>query len=176
MARQPPREFGTHWNLFALHSVAIRTRSEATGTRLEATGTRLPPLVKSQLCANKHLIVFRPSNLRLFRFSPVKFCIETLLRAASFAPPVAFSVSSSLIVFLFFLSSSPSWRLCLSVPHRPVGRSSGSRLEVGTFVREETANVQLPTLYGSPVRVRRDEDSKLPTSNNVTSGRYKRPP
>jgi hypothetical protein len=42
----PPRTFGTHWNLFALHSVAIRTRSVRTGTRLEATGTCLPPLPK----------------------------------------------------------------------------------------------------------------------------------
>jgi hypothetical protein len=36
-------EFVTHWNLFLMHSDAIRTSSEATGTPSEATGTRTPP-------------------------------------------------------------------------------------------------------------------------------------
>jgi hypothetical protein len=140
---RPPRTFGTHWNLFLVHSVAIRTRSEATGTRLEATGTRAPPLSKLQVIDIKHVTNFRPPNFRLFRFSLVKFCIETLLRAALFAPPVSRSVASSSFSFASpchgVVPTKPDWWPWLpyrSAAYRPGGRSSCSMLEVERWTLE----------------------------------------
>ena len=159
-------EFGTHWNPFARYWEATGTRSEAISTPWEAIGTCLPPLPKLQVQCSKYVSNLRPPNLHLFRFFPFKFFIVTLLgvvardgrhpywHTASFAPSAFAAGCFTAVFFPFSFSPHRGQSLCRLYPHRPVGRSAGSMLNVDRWMLDlhpwkngerSTSNLQLPT-------------------------------